>query len=108
MVQAFPQLHVFPCVADICDEARIRQLFTAHRPALVLHAAAHKHVPMMEWNAGEAVKNNVLGTRAIARLADAWEASPQRRNDLRGLVHGECRLRRIGELDAQREVEPTS
>jgi len=59
-----------PCIADVGDAARMTDLFEAHRPNVVLHAAAHKHVPMMEWNPGEAVKNNVLGTRTLAELAD--------------------------------------
>ena len=42
------------------------------RPDLILHAAAHKHVPMMEWNPGEAIKNNVLGTKCVADLADEY------------------------------------
>lgn len=58
-----------PLVGDICDASRIEQVFGEHRPDLVFHAAAHKHVPMMEWNAGEAVKNNVFGTRAVAEAA---------------------------------------
>lgn len=59
-----------PQIADITDEARIRQVFVAHKPAVVFHAAAHKHVPMMELNPGEAIKNNVLGTKLLAELAD--------------------------------------
>jgi FlaA1/EpsC-like NDP-sugar epimerase len=73
LVDAFPDLHVVPCIADICDEARMDAIFAEWRPPLVFHAAAHKHVPMMEWNPGEAIKNNVLGTKTIATLADAWQ-----------------------------------
>jgi len=73
LTEAYPDLHVVPCIADICDEARMDAIFAEWRPPLVFHAAAHKHVPMMEWNPGEAVKNNVLGTRTIAKLADAWQ-----------------------------------
>ncbi len=63
--QAFPDLPIEPCVADVTDAVRIDQLFAEHKPELVIHAAAHKHVPMMEWNPGEAVKNNVGGTRVL-------------------------------------------
>ncbi|MCC6419147.1 MAG: polysaccharide biosynthesis protein [Gemmataceae bacterium] len=72
LAHSFPHVPIIPCIADICDEARMDQVFGRFQPALVFHAAAHKHVPMMEWNPGEAVKNNVLGTRTIASLADAW------------------------------------
>jgi FlaA1/EpsC-like NDP-sugar epimerase len=58
-----------PCVADVADVARMEALFALHSPTVVIHAAAHKHVPMMEWNPGEAVKNNVGGTRTLAELA---------------------------------------
>lgn len=58
-----------PLVGDVTDAARMRQVFEAHRPTVVFHAAAHKHVPMMEENPGEAVKTNVLGTRNLLRLA---------------------------------------
>jgi FlaA1/EpsC-like NDP-sugar epimerase len=61
-----PELSIVPCVADITDRARIAAIFDGERPAAVFHAAAHKHVPMMELNPGEAVKNNVLGTIVVA------------------------------------------
>ncbi len=61
-----PQLDVVACVADIGDHERIRTIFRLHRPAIVFHAAAHKHVPMMEINPGEAIKNNILGTMSVA------------------------------------------
>ncbi len=64
--RSFPTLSRVPYVADISDAARIRQILRTERPTAVFHAAAHKHVPMMEWNPGEAIKNNVLGTRALA------------------------------------------
>lgn len=59
-----------PLVADIADEARMEQILATHRPDVIFHAAAHKHVPMMETNPAEAVKNNILGTRTLAQLAD--------------------------------------
>ena len=59
-----------PLIADITDEARMDQIMAAHRPAVIFHAAAHKHVPMMEWNPAEAIKNNCIGTQILARLAD--------------------------------------
>ncbi|MGA2497047.1 MAG: nucleoside-diphosphate sugar epimerase/dehydratase [Tepidisphaeraceae bacterium] len=58
-----------PVVADIGDTIRINNIFRTYRPEVVFHAAAHKHVPMMECNPGEAVKNNVLGTRNVADAA---------------------------------------
>ena len=60
-----------PAIADVCDQARMEQLFIHHDPALVFHTAAHKHVPMMESNPSEAVKNNVFGTTVVADLAVA-------------------------------------
>ena len=67
----FPELEVIPCVADITDVPRVTEVFREHRPMIVFHAAAHKHVPMMEWNPAEAVKNNVIGTQVVADLADS-------------------------------------
>lgn len=64
---------LLPCIADITDHARMEQLFLEHRPAIVFHAAAHKHVPMMEWNPGEAIKNNIVGTKTVADLAHQYQ-----------------------------------
>ncbi|MBK9129416.1 MAG: polysaccharide biosynthesis protein [Phycisphaerales bacterium] len=66
---AFPRLTVVPYVADIGDEGRLEHIFAEERPSAVVHAAAHKHVPMMELNPGEAIKNNVRGTRVLADCA---------------------------------------
>jgi FlaA1/EpsC-like NDP-sugar epimerase len=67
----FADVEVVPCVADITDVPRITSVFREHRPMVVFHAAAYKHVPMMEWNPAEAVKNNILGTQVVAELADS-------------------------------------
>lgn len=58
-----------PCLGDICDATRMRAILAEHHPTMILHAAAHKHVPLMESNPGEALKNNVGGTRVVADLA---------------------------------------
>ncbi len=60
-----------PTVADITDGERLGTVFAAERPQVVFHCAAHKHVPMMEANPGEAVRNNVLGTKTLADAAAA-------------------------------------
>jgi FlaA1/EpsC-like NDP-sugar epimerase len=70
LASAFPQVPLDPRIADVCDAERMTQVFDAMKPEIVFHAAAHKHVPMMEWNPGEAVKNNIGGTRIVADLAD--------------------------------------
>jgi len=59
-----------PLIADITDEERMDQVMATYKPDLIFHAAAHKHVPMMELNPAEAIKNNCFGTRLLARLAD--------------------------------------
>jgi FlaA1/EpsC-like NDP-sugar epimerase len=59
-------------IADICDHARLTEIMRAHRPEIVFHAAAHKHVPLMEENPCEAIKNNVRGTRILAQVADSF------------------------------------
>jgi FlaA1/EpsC-like NDP-sugar epimerase len=60
---------ILPAVADILDLARMRYLFQRFQPMVIFHAAAHKHVPMMESQAGEAIRNNTLGTVQLAELA---------------------------------------
>lgn len=60
-------------IADINDDPRMRDLFATYRPQVVFHAAAHKHVPLMELNAAEAVKNNVLATHKLGQLAGEFE-----------------------------------
>ncbi len=71
----FPELSIHPCIGDVRDGARMETVFGRHRPDVVFHAAAHKHVPMMEANPGEAVKNNVLGTKLLAELSDMHRVS---------------------------------
>ncbi len=68
-----PQIEIIPVIGDICDANRMTGIFRLYRPQMVFHAAAHKHVPMMETNAAEALKNNVLGTKVIARLAGQFK-----------------------------------
>jgi len=64
-----PEAEIVPLVADVCDEARMRAVLAQHAPQVIFHAAAHKHVPMMESNPGEAIKNNILASRLLAELA---------------------------------------
>jgi len=60
---------VFSVIADVTDERRVDEVLAEHRPELILHAAAHKHVPLMELNPCEAIKNNVKGTRIVGEAA---------------------------------------
>jgi FlaA1/EpsC-like NDP-sugar epimerase len=62
-------------VADIRDADRIASIFETRKPHVVFHAAAHKHVSMMETNPGEAIKNNVLGTKQLAEISDRFGVS---------------------------------
>ena len=59
-------------IGSVCDEPRLREVFEAYRPAAVFHAAAHKHVPLMEACPREAIQNNVFGTLNTVRLADEY------------------------------------
>jgi FlaA1/EpsC-like NDP-sugar epimerase len=64
-----PRATLVPIIADIRDRQRLRRIFEEHKPYAVFHAAAHKHVPLMEENVSEAITNNVLGTRNIVDAA---------------------------------------
>ncbi len=61
-----------PFIVDISDPRRLRSLMETHRPEIVFHAAAHKHVPLMELNPAEALKNNVLATAALVDICDQY------------------------------------
>lgn len=68
-------LTIVPLIADIGDDPRMREILARYRPDVIFHAAAHKHVPLMETNACEAIKNNVFATRTLGRLAGEFGAS---------------------------------
>ena len=69
-----PEAQISALIGDMTDRLRVEAVFRTHRPAVVFHAAAHKHVPMMEFNPGEAVKNNVFGTQLVADAAHDFGA----------------------------------
>jgi FlaA1/EpsC-like NDP-sugar epimerase len=70
----WPDLNVVPLTADVGDENRMRSIFSTYDPRIVVHAAAHKHVPLMESNPTEAVKNNVIGTRLLGEISGQFGA----------------------------------
>jgi len=72
--EAWPDLAIVALVADVGDEGRMRAIFKKYHPQVILHAAAHKHVPIMEENIAEAVKNNVLATHLLGILAGEFGA----------------------------------
>lgn len=74
MRRKFPELKLETIIADVQDRKRIEEVFRTYRPQVVFHAAAHKHVPLMERNPSEAIKNNVFGTRNVAECADQFQA----------------------------------
>lgn len=65
----YPQIRKVPIIADVRDEERINGIMDHFHPHVVFHAAAHKHVPLMEYQPMEAVRNNVLGTKVVAEAA---------------------------------------
>jgi FlaA1/EpsC-like NDP-sugar epimerase len=66
------QIEIVPVIGDIQDRTRMFDVMEKHRPFVVYHAAAHKHVPLMEYNPREAVKNNIFGTRNVAEAAGTF------------------------------------
>lgn len=67
------QLNLSVIIASIREEVRMEEIFKTYRPEVVFHAAAHKHVPLMENNPSEAIKNNIFGTYKVAKLADKYK-----------------------------------
>jgi FlaA1/EpsC-like NDP-sugar epimerase len=72
--KSFPKVAMETLICDITDKKRVEQIFEKYKPQVVIHAAAHKHVPLMEINPGEAIKNNIVGTKVVADAADKYGA----------------------------------
>src|SRR5262245_12000279 len=88
--EAFKHCGLHPVICDVTDAIRLRQIMREHQPEIVFHAAAHKHVPLMEENPCEAIKNNVRGTRLLAEAAE------------------ECGVDRCILISTDKAVKPTS
>ena len=73
MAREFPDVPAETVVTSICKKERMEKVFSEFQPDYVFHAAAYKHVPMMEDNPSEAVQNNIFGTKVIADLADKYD-----------------------------------
>jgi FlaA1/EpsC-like NDP-sugar epimerase len=73
--EAYPNLDLVPVICDITNQPRLSQVYAQHRPDYVIHAAAYKHVPLLETNVFEAVRNNVLGTLLVATTAVRFGAA---------------------------------
>jgi FlaA1/EpsC-like NDP-sugar epimerase len=71
--EVFPDLTIYPQLVDIKDRERLQKVFKEYMPQVVFHAAAYKHVPMMEKHPQSALRNNVIGTKNLAELADQYE-----------------------------------
>lgn len=71
--QKYPELNLVVLIASVRNTKRMDMIFEVYRPDIVYHAAAHKHVPLMEDSPNEAVKNNVLGTWKVVQAADKWK-----------------------------------
>lgn len=75
LTRTCPNLKQIGLIGDVRDEARLRQVFETYRPQVVFHAAAHKHVPLMEQTPSEAILNNVIGTRNVVALCLEFDVS---------------------------------
>lgn len=74
LIRKHPELNLQVLIASVRNTARINDIFATYRPNIVFHAAAHKHVPLMEVSPNEAIKNNVMGTYKTAKAADKYRA----------------------------------
>ncbi|UCD84907.1 MAG: polysaccharide biosynthesis protein [Deltaproteobacteria bacterium] len=73
--ESFPKVEIIPLVGDILDQVRVSRVLEEFRPEIIFHSAAYKHVPMMESNPLEAIKNNLLGTRNIALACEQYRVA---------------------------------
>jgi FlaA1/EpsC-like NDP-sugar epimerase len=71
----YPAIGIKPIVCNITDKIRVEGIFETYKPEVIIHAAAHKHVPLMELNPGEAIKNNIVGTQVVADAANNYDAT---------------------------------
>ncbi|MBF8258627.1 MAG: nucleoside-diphosphate sugar epimerase [Actinobacteria bacterium] len=90
MGDKFPHVPIVPVIGDVRDKRRVREIVSMHQPAVIYHAAAYKHVPVMEVHPVEAVKNNVLGTLVVAEAA------------------AECGVERFVLVSTDKAVRPTN
>lgn len=72
LTRQYPDIEIVSMLCDVTDPSAVDQVFERHRPAVILHAAAYKHVPLLEPQVREAVHNNVIGTRTVADAADRF------------------------------------
>ena len=72
LIRKFPELNMAVLIGSVRDYERLDCVLQKYRPQIIYHAAAHKHVPLMEDSPNEAIKNNVLGTYKLAKAADYW------------------------------------
>lgn len=73
LLQKYPELNIIVLIGSIRDEERLESIFKKYQPNIIYHAAAHKHVPLMEVSPNEAIKNNVLGTYNVVKMADKFK-----------------------------------
>lgn len=86
----YPSVELIPVIADIRDDKQLKNIFSKYKPNVVFHAAAHKHVPMMEIQPMAAVLNNIIGTKTVARIA------------------GQSQVERFVMISTDKAVNPTS
>ncbi len=72
LLKKYPKMNLVTLIASVRDEKRMERIFATYKPQIIYHAAAHKHVPLMEESPNEAIKNNVFGTYKTAKLADKY------------------------------------